>query len=122
MAIYTVLDQSETENTATVVIEYSVPGGNNAAGVPWSQVVSQVRVADGLAGTTINPRKVGNNGYINGLNNGSTYELAYTHSYGRYLSNAAKAASLDAGVLARIAQFTDEFAGRYRFYGMERTV
>ena len=122
MATYTVLSQSEEANSATVVVEFAVPAGNNDAGVASSQIVSQVRTADGLSGTTVNPRRVGNNGFINQLNTGSLVEASYTHHYNRYLGNAAKAAALDAGVTAFLNQFTTDFASRYRFYGTERTV
>lgn len=122
MATYTILEQSESENTATMCIEFAVPAGNNAAGVTWQSVVSQIRTADGEAGSTLNTTKVGNGAYIATLDSGAVKEILYTHEYDRYLTDGQKATALDAAVVAHIAEYTNDFSARHNFYGMERTV
>lgn len=122
MSDYTVLEQATQSNRATVVIEYAVPGGNNTAGLAWSTVVAETRSARGETGTTVNPRKTADAAHLAALDAGTIVEVVTSFEYNAYLSDAAKAAALDGFVAGRIAEYVNEFAARFRFYGTVRTV
>ncbi len=118
MAAYTIIANSAKSNSSTVVIEFPVPAGNNAAGVPWRTVVAELRDQVG----SVNPRKVSDTGYVGSLDAGAVMEIEHTVEYDAGLSNAAKVAVLDAAVADRVAEFTTDFAALYEFYGTERNV
>ena len=120
MATYTVLRNSEKRNRSDVVIEFDVPSGSNTAGVPWQTVVAELRAASPNA--TVNPRKLADGPYWESLDAGQIVEVSLSVEYDANLSNGAKVVVLDAAVVAKVAEFTVEFASLYEFYGTERPV
>ncbi len=120
MADYYVLEGSTLNNSVTVAIHIVVPTGSNDANKPWKDVVAELRAAAGSAGTTAVTWL--SSADTTKLDDGTLYELSFSFEDDAHASGPERAANLDAAVSVRIAGFVDEFANRFRFYGMERTI
>ena len=118
MAEYTILANSAKNNRSTVVIEFSVPGGNNSASVAWQTIVAELRTEAG----SVNPRKASNMTHVAALDAGTVVEISLTVDYDAGMTNGEKVTELDAAVAAKVTEFTAEFANLYQFYGIERTI
>lgn len=127
MADYYVVQQNDRGDTISVIIHFPVPAGNNdATPTPkaWQAIVAELRTAAGEAGSSQVPWATAP--MLAALDTGSVYELA--HSFQDETDNvdtltpAQRATNLDAAVQAKIAEFTEDFAEVYQFYGTERTV
>jgi len=121
MATYTILRNSKKNNSSDIVIEFTVPGGNNSANIPWRTIVSQVRADAGQTGSQ-NTLKAGNAAHVTKLDAGQIVEIQLTVKYDANALVADKVAALDAAATAKIAEFTSEFGSLYQFYGTERTI
>lgn len=122
MADYMIIRQAVKENTATVVVEFPVPGGTNDAGIAWQDVVAEVRALEGNVGVTQNPHKQGDGTYISQLDAGQLYELVETIEYSANSTDPQKVAVLDAAVSDAVSAATSDVQSLYIYYGLERTV
>ena len=118
MAAFTVIESSELDNSVTAVWSYTVPGGNNAAGVAWSDVVAEIRTFNGEAGTSLNPRASA--AHIAALDAGTILEQTTTaDGFSAKANNTTKLNQLKAAINADEAAYVTAFANRYKFYGRE---
>jgi hypothetical protein len=123
MADYTILSNSVKQNRSEVVIEFTVPGGSNTAGVGWQTVVAELRAQEQAspdAAVTVNPRKLTDGPYVASLDAGQIVELALTVEYDANLTNGQKVAVLDVAVADKVTKFTNDFGNLYEFYGTVR--
>ena len=114
MATYTILTNSPSNNSSTVVIDFPVPNGSNDAGVPWQSVVAELRTDSG----SINPRKEFEVAHVASLDAGEVIEIELTVEYNAKLPNDQKIAILNSAVNDEIERFTAEFSILNKFYGL----
>ncbi len=120
MAAFTVIRSSPLDNSVTAVWSYTVPGGNNSAGVAWSDVVAELRAAAGEAGTSLNPRASA--AHIAALDAGTFLERTTTaDGFSAKANNTTKLNQLKAAITADEAAFVTSFANEFKFYGHEGT-
>ena len=118
MAAFVIIESSTLDNSVTAVWTYTVPGGDNAAGVAWSDVVAEIRAYNGEAGTSLNPRASA--AHISALDAGTILEQTTTaDGFSANASNTEKLDALKTAINEDEAAYVTAFANRYKFYGRE---
>lgn len=114
---YMVLRQAVKENRVTAICTYAVPGTNNAAGIAWQTIVSQLRALDGETGTSLRP-----GGDIVNLDLGALKEFSVTVEYDATLSNANKLTQIETLLDTEMTRLIADFASTYNFAGRTGSV
>ncbi len=121
---YVILDTSPLGNRVFGYAHSTVPGGNNDAGVAWSQAVVDSVIRDSESGTTVSlaPASLLPAGRQTQLDNGSKYEWDFSVEFSAKLSNAEKVAVVEAFLVAEEPNVIARLAKRLNFWGKTGSV
>jgi len=114
MAEYFVLDGAVKENHYRVAAHVAVPGGNNAAGKPWTVVAVEFQESTVSAVPWLTAPVQAE------LDNGTKLEFVMNIEVDA--ASVAKLASFEAALAAQVTVETAELQARLEFWGQEGTV
>lgn len=115
---YHIVSGSDLGDTVTVVADYLVPSGSNDATRTWKSVVAELRTAAGETGTSQVPWRTD----FTLLDAGDIKEVQFTVEDDAHKTTVDRATFLDTYVGNYMTEYASEFAKRYRFYGLTRSI
>lgn len=111
-----ILEVNEKEDKARVAMHFSVPTGQNQAGIDWSTVIQSVVEDTTSVVPTIQTAEQTE------LTNGTKIEIVKTIEFDAHATDAEKIAVIDAAYTAEETIQTALISKKYKYWGMERTV
>lgn len=118
---YHIISGNAKRDMLTVVIDYPVKTGTNAAGVAWTDAVAQTRLHRGETGTSLVPWKDAT--AIGLLDAGTVVELETTIRDDANKTRADRLAFCDTKVAARADRlYRQQITRILRYYGTTRSV